>query len=171
MSLDSLNVTEQIYSVAAGHTSHYLVQSRAKDGVWELALWLRPNAQEPNNLQLWIGIGEDTSNVDEISRAMIKGDMSVDTRPNGGRKKNSVYLDAASVSENIGLLLDGAFLRNEGSAAAVQADLDAANIEKLGGRIRAQQAELQRAAHTGLTAQEGSAEGREPAAAVPEAVS
>lgn len=101
MSLSSLDITEQIYSIAGGQTSHYLIQSRARDGVWELALWLRPNAQEPNNLQLWIGIGEvsslslpwvvpsshqDTSNVDEVCTAMLKGDMSVDVRPNGGRK-------------------------------------------------------------------------------------
>lgn len=58
MKLEGLNLTEQIYSPAGGQTSRYLLQSRAKDGVWELALWLRPDAKEPNNLQLWIGIGE-----------------------------------------------------------------------------------------------------------------
>lgn len=68
--LQGLNLQEQIYHAAAGRQSRYLLQSRVVSGVWELALWLRPNpndhsatqaTQEPNNqtgLALWTGIGE-----------------------------------------------------------------------------------------------------------------
>lgn len=58
MALAGLNLHEQIYTATAGRQSRYLLQSRVAGGVWELALWLRPDAQEPNKLQLWTGVGE-----------------------------------------------------------------------------------------------------------------